>query len=165
MGICNDIQRAIARYWEGSKEDKRNIHWVSWYKLSQAKNHDGLGFRDFSSFNQALVAKHGWKIIQNPKSLVAKVLQAKYFKQGKFMEATLGLNPSFIQKSILWGREIIFKGYIWRIGGGVQVIVYKDNWIPRPITSKPISFPTLPSEATVSELIDNDNQWKKSLDL
>ena len=26
MGICNDIQRAIARYWEGSKEDKRNIH-------------------------------------------------------------------------------------------------------------------------------------------
>lgn len=74
------------------------------------------------------------------------------------MEATLGSNPSFIQKSILWGREIIFKCYIWRIGGGVQVIVYKDNWIPRPITSKPISFPTFPSEAIVSELIDNDNQ-------
>lgn len=59
VGICNDIHRAIARYYEGSKEDKRNIHWVSWYKLSQAKNHNGLGFRDFSSFNQVLVAKHG----------------------------------------------------------------------------------------------------------
>ncbi|XP_024039165.1 uncharacterized mitochondrial protein AtMg00310-like [Citrus sinensis] len=118
VGTCNDIQKAIARYWWGSKEDKRTIQWASWYKLSQAKSRGGLGFRDFSSFNQALVAKQGWQIIQNSKSLVAKVLQAKYFKYGKFMEVTVGSKPSYIWRSILWGREVILKGYKWRIGGG-----------------------------------------------
>ena len=57
VGTCNDIQKAIVRYWWGNKEDKRVIHWASWYKLSQAKSRGGLGFRNFSNFNQALVAK------------------------------------------------------------------------------------------------------------
>ncbi|KAL9438172.1 hypothetical protein AB3S75_023941 [Citrus x aurantiifolia] len=163
VGTCNDIQKAIARYWWRSKEDKRTIHWASWHKLRQAKSRGGLGFRDFSSFNQALVAKQGWRIIQNSKSLVVKVLQAKYFKHGKFMEATLSSNPSYVWRSILWGREVILKGYRWRIGGGDQVLIYKDNWIPRPITFKSISLPTLPSETTISELITNDNRWKEAL--
>lgn len=25
--LCNDIQRAVAGFWWGSKEDKRGIHW------------------------------------------------------------------------------------------------------------------------------------------
>lgn len=117
-----------------------------------------MGLIDFSSFNQALVAKQGWRIIQNPNLLVAKVLQARYFKQRRFIEATLGSNPSFIWRSILWGREIISRGHRWRIGNGDQVMVYKDNWIPRPITFKPISFPTLPTDTTVSKLINTGNQ-------
>lgn len=28
LALCNDIQRAIARFWWGSKEDKRGIHWA-----------------------------------------------------------------------------------------------------------------------------------------
>ncbi|KAH9669444.1 reverse transcriptase domain-containing protein [Citrus sinensis] len=131
VGTCNDIHKVIARYWWGSKEDKRAIHWASWHKLSQAKSRGGLGFRDLSSFNQALVAKQGWRIIQNSNSLVAKVLQAKYFKHGNFLKAT--------------------------------VLVYKDNWIPRPLTFKPISVQTLPSDTTVFELITNDNRWKEAL--
>ena len=43
------------------------------------------------------------------------------------------------------------------------MLIYKDNWIPQPITFKPISLPTLPSETTVSELITNDNRWKEAL--
>ena len=27
LGLCNDIQRAMARFWWGSKEDKKGIHW------------------------------------------------------------------------------------------------------------------------------------------
>lgn len=139
------------------------IYWTSWYNLSQAKSRGRLGFRDFSSFNRALVAKQVWRMIQNPKSLAAKVLQATYFKHGNFVEATLGSNPSFTWRSILWGREVILKGYRWGIGDGNQVIVYKDNLIPRPITFKPIFYPTLPSDTTIFELIDHDYKWKKAL--
>ena len=78
--------------------------------MSQAKCNGGMGFRDFSSFNQALLAKQGWMIQQCPNSLVARVLQAKYFQSKKILDAKLGSNPSYIWRSILWGRQIICSG-------------------------------------------------------
>lgn len=50
-GLCTDIQRAITRFWWGSKEDKSGIYWMRWDKLSHAKSRRGLGFWDFISLN------------------------------------------------------------------------------------------------------------------
>ncbi|XP_024043750.1 uncharacterized protein LOC112100097 [Citrus clementina] len=78
--------------------------------MSQAKSRGGLGFRDLTSFNQALVAKQAWRLLQLPNSLLAKALQAKYYKHSSFLNAIAGSNPSFIWKSILWGRnKLIFE--------------------------------------------------------
>ncbi|KAH9679641.1 putative reverse transcriptase/RNA-dependent DNA polymerase [Citrus sinensis] len=73
--ICEDIQKAIARFWWGSTSDRRGIHWAKWEKLCQAKMRGGMGFPDFTSFNQALIAKQGWRIIQHPESLMARIMQ------------------------------------------------------------------------------------------
>lgn len=75
-------------------------------------------------FNQALVAKQGWRIIQNPNSMVAKVLKAQYFKDTDFIKAKIGSNSSFIWKSILWGRQIINRGLRWRIEDGKRAQIY-----------------------------------------
>lgn len=39
------------------------------------------------------------------------------------------------------------------------MVVYKDNWLPRLETFKPISPPSLPRDTMVAELIKNENQW------
>ena len=57
------------------------------------------------------------------------------------------------------GRQVIDKGVRWRIGKGSSILVYKDSWIPRPDTFKPISPPTLPIDTTVADLIDDENKW------
>ncbi|XP_024038343.1 uncharacterized protein LOC112097373 [Citrus clementina] len=163
MGICDDIQRIIANFWWGYRNDKKAIHWSRWNKLSQAKCRGGMGFRDFTSFNQALVAKQGWRILQFPDSLVAKILQARYFQHKDFMNARLGSNPSFIWRSILWGRQVISKGSKWRIGNGQSIMLHKENWLPRPLTFKPISKPSLPADALVAELINEDHTWNEGL--
>ena len=57
QSICDDIQKAIARFWWGDSESHKSIHWARWERLCQAKIRGGLGFREFSSFNQALITK------------------------------------------------------------------------------------------------------------
>lgn len=121
-----------------------------------------MGFRDFTSFNQALVAKQGWRLLQFPDLLVSKVLQARYYRDSSFLRASTGTNPSFIWRSILWGRQVIKTGIRWRIGDGKKVFVYKDGWLPRPDTFKPVSPPSLPAETKVAKLMNNENQWDVS---
>lgn len=47
--------------------------------MGKVKAVGGIGFRDLEWFNMALLAKQGWKLIQNPESLVTKVMRDKYF--------------------------------------------------------------------------------------
>lgn len=109
------------------------------------------------------MAKQGWRLIQQPDSLVAKVLKARHFKETDFMEAKIGSKPSFIWRSILWGRQILQKGARWRIGKGDKVLITTSNWIPRPTSFRPILAPSLPADAKVSELIYANHQWNNTL--
>ncbi|PNX79828.1 ribonuclease H, partial [Trifolium pratense] len=57
---------------------KALIRWMPWDKLSYPKKMGGLGFRDFHAFNKAMIAKQGWRIMDNPDLLVSsKVLKAR----------------------------------------------------------------------------------------
>ena len=122
-GFCDDIQRAIAKFWWGSKGDKREIHWQKWEKLSQAKIRGGLGFREFTCFNQALVAKQTWRLLQHPNSLVLRVLQSIYYRKSNFLYAEARVNASYIWRSILLGRQVIKKGLRWRIAIGKKIAI------------------------------------------
>jgi hypothetical protein len=49
----------------------------------------------FECFNQAFLAKHGWRLIANPDSLCARVLQARYYRNGDFLKATCPKQASY----------------------------------------------------------------------
>ncbi|CAL9014415.1 unnamed protein product [Prunus brigantina] len=151
--LCKGIEAAMARFWWKSHTEKNGIHWVSWAKLSQLKKAGGLGFRDLQCFNMALLAKIGWRIVNNPSSLLACLLHDKYFVGATFLTATSQKSSSWGWKGILQGRRLLESGLRWRIGDGTSVQVRKDPWLPTPYTFRTLSrHPDLPS--MVHELID-----------
>ena len=64
------------------------------------KEFGGMGFRHLHAFNLVMIGQQGWRLMTNNDTTVTKVLKAKYFPNGKFLDAQLGHNPSFIWCSI-----------------------------------------------------------------
>lgn len=118
-----------------------------------------MGFRKLVAFNQAMVAKQVWRIIQNPKSLVAEVPRGKYHPHTNFLRSKVGSNPSFIWKSLMWGKELIEKGSYWRVGNGRSVYAYRDKCIPRSNTFIITLPPYLGNNTKVSDLMTEDGLW------
>jgi hypothetical protein len=120
----------------------------------------GLGFRDLECFNSALLAKQGWRILQNPDSLVAKVLKEKYFPNGSFIETPLTKRPLYIWWSIWNAKGLIKEGMVWKVRNGRNIKIWGDKWIPS-LTTHTIQSPVsvLECEAKVCDLIDQDLNW------
>ena len=68
------------------------------------KDDGGLGFRDMEAFNDALLAKRFWRLIQNKFPLLLNLLRAKYFPHGDIMHATLlPQAQSRVSLGLSWG--------------------------------------------------------------
>ena len=56
--------------------DRRKIHWVRWAELCKPKSENGMGFKDLALFNDALLAKKTWRLLQNTNSLFYRVFKS-----------------------------------------------------------------------------------------
>ena len=66
-----------------------------------------MGFKDFESFNLALLTKQWWRIIHNDELLSFKVLKGKYFHNSLPMRAQKGNNGSYLWNSLLDGKKLL----------------------------------------------------------
>ncbi|XP_075670283.1 putative mitochondrial protein AtMg00310 [Castanea sativa] len=164
-GLIKDLEVLIRKFWWGYNGDNRKVHWVKWEKLCEAKEEGGLGFKEIEKFNEALLAKQVWRMINNPKSLCHRVFKARFFPECSILEAKDSSVGSYAWKSICSARDVIRKGMVWRIGNGESVRIKMDKWPPAH-SNRPILDPShqLAPDAKVSELIDyNSAAWKSDL--
>ena len=79
--------------------------------------------------NGVILAKQAWRLIDNPESLCACILGAKYFPDGDLVNAKLRKGSSFTWQSIMAGVKSLKNGYIWRVGNGQNIDIWRDAWI------------------------------------
>nr|XP_027060796.1 uncharacterized protein LOC113687374 [Coffea arabica] len=134
--LCKDICSLLSKFWWGEQDNKDKIHWVAWEKLTKKKKNGGLGFKDFQSFNRALLAKQIWRIIRNPNLLSSKVLKAK---------------------------EAMWRGVRRRIGNGKKTSIWNDQWILSNGKGKPVTAKSQGCKLDkVADLISNF-RWNRPL--
>ncbi|KAL6204632.1 hypothetical protein ACLB2K_021899 [Fragaria x ananassa] len=119
----------------------------------------GLGFRDIECFNQALLATTVWRIVMQPTSLANRVLQAKYVHGGDWATAPIGPKPSFIWRSLVWGKELLCAGIRWRVGNGTAIRIWEDKWLPSPWSFRVVTPRFMDSNTRVSTLMTSPSMW------
>ena len=128
--LITAIERMMNSFWWGhGRSSNRGINWLSWEKLSMHKTQGGLGFKDLSVFNLAMLGKQGWKFMSEPDSLVSRIFKARYFPNKSYLTATIGHNPSYVWRSILWARFIVRGGARWSIGSGNNIPIRNEPWM------------------------------------
>ncbi|XP_057745343.1 uncharacterized mitochondrial protein AtMg00310-like [Arachis stenosperma] len=164
-GLYNHIASRINKFYWGSKDGEKKIHWIKWDKLYQSKQNGGLGFRDMEAFNMDLLAKQGWRLIKNSESLAARTLSSRYYNRKDFLSSDVGFSPCFTWRSIWQAKCVLEKGECWRIRNGETVKIWKDPWLPKQNGSKPWSTSTtLNPNARVAELmLEEEKEWNTDL--
>jgi hypothetical protein len=130
LGLCDELMRMIRRYWWGAENGRRKTHWISWDIMLRPKDYGGVGFRGMRIFNQALLARQAWRVLQYPDTLYAQILKAKYYPNGLLLDIVFSGNGSSTWHEIEYGLELLKKGVIWRVGNGATIRAWRDPWIP-----------------------------------
>jgi ribonuclease HI len=159
--LCQDLEAMIRKFWWGHEPNQNKVSWVRWKSLCHPKGSGGMGFRELRKFNDALLGKQVWRLLQDPSSQFHRVFKAKFFPNGSILDANPRTRGSYAWQSILKARDIIIKGAVWRVGNGKSINIWNQRWLPeeshRTVISPP---PAVLLNSTVSELmIPNSQQW------
>lgn len=163
-GFCEKYEKMIHDFWWGDEEGHRKVHWMSWECMTQPKRAGGIGFRDMHLFNIALLAKQGWRLLQNPDSLCARVLKSKYYLHGNLLDTVFASDASPVWRGIEAGLELLKKGIIWRVGDGKSIQIQRHQWIPRKEGLRTAAFTRRSRLRWVNQLMHPDRkEWNMDL--
>ena len=65
-----------------------------------------MGFKEIEKFNDSLLTKQVWRMINNPNSLCHRVFKARFFPNCSILEAKDSSIGSYAWKSILSARDV-----------------------------------------------------------
>jgi hypothetical protein len=96
-----------------------------------------LGSRDMYTFNLAMLAHQGWRLVQDPDSLCSKVLASRYFPLADVLSVVPSTCMSYVWRSILKGIQLLKDGLIWHVGNGNNIRIWQYQLIPNDPSRKP----------------------------
>lgn len=135
--VIKALYSLMANFWWSSQSHLRKIHWIAWDKMCLPKSLRGMGFRDLDCFNQALLAKQGWKLVNQPDSLMARFIKSRYYPQSSFVEKYFVWKRTFAERFKMEGWKCsAHKGLARkmgrRLGWGNERTLDQEHLFRRP---------------------------------
>ncbi|KHN30898.1 Putative ribonuclease H protein, partial [Glycine soja] len=125
------IQR---RFLWGGGLDQKKIAWVKWETICLPKEKGGLGIKDITTFNRALLGKWRWNMMQQSSDLWAKILDSKYGGWRSLADGRRSSNGSLWWQDLMEVtheyqlNNIIQQETIWKVGCGDKARFWEDKW-------------------------------------
>ncbi|XP_062013995.1 uncharacterized protein LOC133730414 [Rosa rugosa] len=134
IGICEEINRCLARYWWG-KSGGKGIHWRRWEGLCTSKDEGGLGFRDLVHFNQALLDLNGFRVTYSDGAPLALVVADLFNDAGlwniQLLDQLVGAQEKEAILKIPLARTTKPDLCIWNYCKNGRYTVKSGHWLAR----------------------------------
>ncbi|KAJ1418140.1 Ribonuclease H domain [Sesbania bispinosa] len=144
--------------------ETRNWHSISWDKLRRPVRAGGLGFKSLFDFNQSLIMKLGWGLINNPDALWVRVIRTKYhYGDGIIPRVTSRCKEILAWRGIRQTWSYVLQGLRWVIGDGRSTSFWEDKWLHSGIILREfclVLFQYIWSTYLVSDFADPIYGWK-----
>ncbi|WJZ80362.1 hypothetical protein VitviT2T_000290 [Vitis vinifera] len=128
--------------WGGGNLE-RKPHLVRWEVVCLSKKKGGLGVKNLSILNKALLAKWNWRFVNEREALWNQVIRGKYGEErggwaSREVREAHGLG---LWKGIRMDWELVSNRMVFIVGNGRRVRFWRDKWCgDSPLCS---SFPSL----------------------
>jgi hypothetical protein len=116
-------------YWRGASGDFK-YHMMRWESVCRPKEFGDLGIVNTKIFNECLMVKWIWKLYTQKDNLWARLVSAKYMKEGDFFRAKD--RGSQFWRSIHKVKHLFKWGAIHIVGDGKLTKFWDDVWISTP---------------------------------
>nr|GEY73167.1 RNA-directed DNA polymerase, eukaryota, reverse transcriptase zinc-binding domain protein [Tanacetum cinerariifolium] len=122
-------------FFNGVTNSGRKLALIGWQKVLESKKDGGLGVSSFFAFNRALLFKWIWHFISQDTSLLFRVIQAMYGKNGALdslqaiLRATLVGWILFMNSNGSLLKVLIFFLLLKKVGNGEDSSFWEDCWL------------------------------------
>ena len=127
------------------------------------KSGGGLGLKNLSNMNNALLMKIGWNMLVSPHSLWVKVLKSKYGLISDLIPIAIDNKySSYLWKSISRIWDYVLQGMRWTIGDGNKINFWHQCWVSEEIIIADYITKPIPNELInkrVADFVNAEGQW------
>lgn len=115
--------------------------------ICSPKAEGGLGFKNLTNMNNALLMKIGWNVLTSTHSHWIRVLRSKYGLDSDFIPYKLeNKRSSYLWKGISRIWEYVLQGTRWSIGKGNKVNFWHQSWVSEELLIANHTITQLPNE-------------------
>ncbi|XP_026407200.1 uncharacterized protein LOC113302475 [Papaver somniferum] len=166
-GEGQDQQDPKIFFWGKDVTITRGVYLKGWTNICVLKDMGGMGFLNLKIFNNAMLAKVTWRLVNFPDFMLAQVMKHKYYSDHSLLNSEIRCpaTASWGWKNIYKEMSKIRNNSVWVVGNGKMIRIWEDLWCGevegtlQPLDQQSMCF------TFVAELMDCDGEqgnWNMS---
>ncbi|KAF7802282.1 uncharacterized protein G2W53_041393 [Senna tora] len=126
--IARKIDSATMNFFWGGNDQKKTMNMIKASIIKRPRREGGLGIRDISNFNKALLAKHTWRFVKRPNSLCSHWFMSKHRRPNEEFGFRRTTQDSIFWKGIKNSMNLVLNNLHWIVGEGGSINVNSRFW-------------------------------------